>query len=123
MIMKIRGENEYGDTSVRPRITPKLNLQATSLTNLISWEDTNVYEPVYTCSLPKKNIKDFVSKPCDPPNFLSHSQATECCMKLGKEAAAAVCGPEARDGYIRARIAHRSSLPIFLTKKDILDTF
>ena len=123
MIMKIRGENEYGDTSVRPRITPKLNLQATSLTNLISWEDTNVYEPVYTCSLPKKNIKDFVSKPFDPLNFSSHSQATECCVKLVTEAAAAVCGPEARDRYIRARIADRSSFPIFLTKKDILDTF
>ncbi|KAG0722418.1 hypothetical protein GWK47_000573 [Chionoecetes opilio] len=30
-ILKLRAGEEYGDTSVRPRITPKLNLSATSL--------------------------------------------------------------------------------------------
>ncbi|KAG0712949.1 hypothetical protein GWK47_017312 [Chionoecetes opilio] len=33
-ILKLRTGEEYGDTSVRPRITPKLNLSATSLQTL-----------------------------------------------------------------------------------------
>ena len=36
-IMKLRGNADFGDKSVRPRITPKLNLSATLLQNLISW--------------------------------------------------------------------------------------
>ena len=37
-ILKLRGKSEYGDMSVRPRKTPKLNLAATSLIQLITWE-------------------------------------------------------------------------------------
>jgi len=37
-VLKLRGGREFGDNSLRPRITPKLNLSATSLTTLISWE-------------------------------------------------------------------------------------
>ena len=49
-VLKLRGGREFGDNSLRPRITPKLKLSATSLTTLISWEG-NVQEPSFTCSL------------------------------------------------------------------------
>ena len=32
------------------------------------------------------------------------------------EAAAAVCGQEARDGYIRARVHHREEMSVFTTR-------
>jgi hypothetical protein len=52
--------------SVRQRITPKINFEATSLIDLISW-DENVFEPVYTCSFSKDELKQFLLKPMDPP--------------------------------------------------------
>jgi len=41
-------------------------------------------------------------------------------VKIVTEAAAAVCGQEARDGYIRARLQHREEMPVFTTKKHFL---
>ena len=57
-----------------------------------------------------------------PPKFCSHTQSTERCVKLVTEAAAKVCGQEARDGYIRARVRHREAMSTF-DNKDILATF
>ena len=37
-------------------------------------------------------------------------------------AAASVCGEEARDRFIRAKLEHRETLPKFESKKDILKT-
>ena len=71
----------------------------------------------------RAEIKAFLDKPYDPPKFSCHTQSTERCVKLVTEAASAVCGQEARDGYIRARIHHREAMPIFTTKKHILATF
>ena len=122
-ILNLRGENEFGDTSVRPRLTPKLNLSASSLTNLINWKSEEVNEPVMTCSLAKKDIKAFLEKPYEAPKFSCHTQSTERCVKLVTEAASAVCGQDARDGYIRARIQHRETIPVIATKKDILEAF
>jgi hypothetical protein len=45
-----------------------------------------------------------------------HSQAVERCVKLVTEATAAVCGNEARDGFIRSKITSRTVLPKFETK-------
>ena len=56
---------------------------------------------------------------------LQHTVNRTMCQKLMTEAAAAaaVAGPEARDGYIRARLHHRDGMPVFLTKKHMLSTF
>ena len=108
---------------MRPRVTPKINLAATSLTKLMSWKPGEVDEPIMTCSLSNSEIKKFMNRPYDPPKFSCHTQSTERCVKLVSEAAAAVCGQEARDGYIRARIQHREAMPVFKAKKDILATF
>jgi hypothetical protein len=44
-------------------------------------------------------------------------------VKLVTEAAAAVCGQDTRDGFIRARLYHREEMPVFTTKKHIMATF
>ena len=43
-ILMLRGESAYGDMSVRPRLTPKINMSEKTLIKLIPW--TNVHEPV-----------------------------------------------------------------------------
>ena len=109
--------------SVRPRITPKINLSATSLVKLIQWNPGQVVEPAFTCLLSTQEIQQFSDVPYNAPKFSCNTQATERCVKIVTEAAAAVAGPEAREGYIRARISHRDAMPIFLTKKHVLCTF
>ena len=122
-VLKLRGSNEYGDTGVRSRITPRLNLSATTLIELIPWKPDEVQEPSLTCSLSKAEIQGFLEEPFVPPQFSCHTQSTERCVKLVTEAAAAVCGQDARDGYIRARLQHREEMPTFKTKKDICGSF
>ena len=44
-------------------------------------------------------------------------------MKQVTEAAGAVVGQEARDGFIRARAMSRKLMPSFKTKKNIIELF
>ena len=76
-VIKLRGGSEFGDNSLRPRITPKLNLSATSLTTLISWAPGKVQEPSFTCSLSTSEILGFEKIPYLPPKFTCHAQSTE----------------------------------------------
>ena len=121
-ILQIRGKEEFGNTNVRPRVLPKLNLDATNLKNLIHWEKS-IHEPIFTCLLTKEEVKSFLCQPFKPPNFSSHTQSTERAVKLVTEASANVCGQQARDGYIKALLHHRQKLPNFISKKDMLETF
>ena len=76
-VLKLRGGREFGDNSLRPRITPKLNLSATSLPSLISWAPGKVQEPSFTCSLSTSEILGFEKIPYIPPKFICHTQSTE----------------------------------------------
>ena len=82
-----------------------------------------VQEPVFTCSMSKELIKSFIEKPYEVPNFSIHTQSTERVVKSVMEAAAAVVGQQARDGFIRARVHHRQTMPSFRSKQDIMATF
>ena len=46
----MRGDEELGDLSVRDRVTPRLNLEATSLQTLIPWKLEELHEPVCSTS-------------------------------------------------------------------------
>ena len=122
-ILTLRGKREFGDTSVRPRITPKLNLSATSLQKMISWKSGQIEEPVFTCSMSNEEIKMIIDQPFDVPKYSIHTHSTERAVKQVTEAAAAVVGQQARDGYIRAKAHHRELVPCFKSKKDILGIF
>ena len=75
-IMKLRGNSEFGDNSLRLRITPRLNLCAISLTKLITWKPGQIQEPSFTCSLSKAEIQGFKEVPYSPPSFSCHTQST-----------------------------------------------
>ena len=94
-IEKVRGNNQYGDMSVRPRITPKINLSATSLVKLIQWNPGQVVEPAFTCLLSTQEIQQFSDVPYNAPKFSCNTQATERCVKI----AAALARPEAREAW------------------------
>ena len=122
-ILNLRGGEEYGDNRVRPRVTPKLNLSATTLAKLITWTKVEVQEPSFTCARSSAEIRSFLTTPYDPPQFSCHTQSTERCVKLVTEAAAQVCGQEARDGIIRSKLHSREEMPKLTTKKHLLAKF
>ena len=91
---------------------------------LIQWTRGEVVEPVFTCNLSTDEIQKFRHVPYDAPKFSCNTQPTERAVKIVTEAAAEVAGPEAREGYIRARLSHREAMPVFVTKKhNMLSTF
>ena len=122
-ILSIRGDSDLGDMSVRARVTPFLNIDATTLIGMIDWNKEKIHEPVFTCKLKKSEIQKVLDTPLEIPYYPLHSQSTERAVKQVTEAAAAVCGPEKRDGYVRARVAHRDIMPVFQSKKDVYQLF
>ena len=73
-ILKIRGEEELGDLSVRDRVSPRLNLEATSLQTLIPWKLKELHEPVYTCKLDREQLTQILEKPFPVPKYSIHTQ-------------------------------------------------
>ena len=90
--------------------------------SLISW-DTNIHEPVFTCSISNEDLKDFYEKPLLIPEYKIHTQSTERAIKNVTEAAFDVAGADARDGFVRAKMKNRSVVTSFRTIKDILQIF
>ena len=117
-IRDIRDGQDKGDTSVRFRKHPILNMQAATLADLINWEDA--HEPVLTCDIPSDELQQFIETPMEVPSFPVHGQSIERCVKEVTAAAMHVYGSDRRDGYIRARAAHRQLMPKFISKKDAL---
>ena len=93
--------------TIRARKTPEVNLEATSLINLISW-DNDVHEPVLTMNLTEEELRQFYRVPMDDiPDFSLHTQSIERCVKQVTRAAATVFGYQKRDGFVRASAYHR----------------
>ena len=93
--------------TITARRTPEVNLEATSLINLISWGD-DVHEPVLTMNLTEEQLRQFYSDPMSCiPDFSIHTQSIDRCVKQVTRAAATVFGYQKRDGFIRASAYHR----------------
>jgi hypothetical protein len=123
MILKIRGDSEQGDTSVRNRKKPTLNFDAVTLLELIDWSNEQILEPNFTCNMTKRDLKKVIDSPMEVPYYPLHTQSCERVVKQVTEAAAAVCGFQRRDGFIRARIEHRDVVPNLKSKKDLIKLF
>ena len=88
--MKLRNGKEIGDLSVRYRKTPKLNLKATTLQDLVSWTNGDIHEPVFTCSLSNEELTNILEKLYVTPDVKIHSQSTERAVQQVTEAAKAL---------------------------------
>jgi hypothetical protein len=99
---------------------PPLNFNAEEYFDMVDWEECVLTEPPVTQSISDEELQSFVhscqSAIVEFPRFPCHTQAVERCVKAVTEASTAVVGPEARDGFIRARIQSRSNMPTFETK-------
>ena len=117
-ILKIRGKNKLGNIKPRPRKLPMLNLEATSLKDMINWKGAK--EPVLTCGITKEELIKFKKVPMEVPYYCLHTQGIERAIKEVTEASEAVYGFERRDGFIRARAENRELMPVFSSKETLL---
>ena len=106
-ILKLRGEDLNNNDVVRTHHKVLLNRKATSLMDLIIWEEDKTTEPVLTLQLTDEEVKSFELAPMSVPTMPVHGQSVERCVKEVSAASQAVYGYERRDGFIRARLAHR----------------
>ena len=88
--------------------------------DLIDWED--IHEPPVTMKLTDDNIAKFSNAPLTL-NYKNHTQGVERCIKLVTDASKAVYDFEAQDGFIRARVNSRNSMPRFDLQQDYSDNF
>jgi len=120
-ILQIRGEGDkttqLGDNKVRPRKTPDINCDANTLSELIDWT-TAVYEPPLTCPMTTEEIENFTDQPMEVPDWTSHTQTIERCVKMTTEAAAHVYGQERREHYILGQVVSRELMNKNSSKHD-----
>lgn len=120
-ILKVRTQTN-APTALRRFVVPQLDFDANDYVELINWQDVEITEPPLTVSISDDAIKLFVANGSAPvvdfPRFPCHTQAVERCVKLVTESSANVCSAEARDGFIRTRVAARATMPCFNTKAD-----
>ena len=78
--LKIRDKSKFGDISRRIRQTPTLNVNATSLVDLISWSK-DVHEPILTCSMSKEDLLKLEDNAMEVINFPVHAQSIDGVSK------------------------------------------
>ena len=90
-----------------------MSFSADHFTSIINWSQCELHEPLLTKALTREEILDQIKEPHLPtfPQFPCHTQAVESHIKLVNEVSAAVCGFEARDGFVKSRIMSRSKFP------------
>ena len=86
----------------------------------MDWTKEIVSEPIFTCEHSLDELKRLQEEPFHTPHYPNHTQSTERTVKQVTEAAGSVYRQEKRDGYVRARIGHRETVPSFRSKKDSL---
>ena len=122
-IMDVReqahGSSEDQKQHIRTRCKVHLNKQATGLRDLIIWEDEQMTEPILTRDLSDAVVGNFESTPMTVVSVPVHGQNVERCVKEVTAASKAVYGYARRDGFIRARLAHRELTGgVMVSKKD-----
>ncbi|CAD7001628.1 unnamed protein product [Ceratitis capitata] len=114
----VKGKN------VRKCLVPKVNFEANEYFELINWSKAKLISPPLLASLSSNTILQLISSKAKPTLDINladipcHTQAVERCVKLVTQASSKVYGPERRDGFIRATITFRSSMPKFDTKSE-----
>ena len=123
-VLKIRGDGDpelqRGDSSVRTRKTPDINLQSASLSELLNCQEDH-HEPPLTCNMTTSEVKKFISTPKVVPNWPCHTQSIERVVKMVTEASGRFFTEKKRDGGIRAQEFSRRHMAKNETKRDLLN--
>lgn len=115
-ILLAREKTAVTDTTTRQFRVPTVQFAASEYTELINWQEEQRTEPPLTVNLTDDDLRNFPSHFNEKLQFPCHTQGTERCVKLVTEASQVVCGAEARNGYILARITSRKQMKTFDTK-------
>lgn len=118
-IQLLRGQDQLGDSSVKPRKTPNINFKATKISELVDWS-TEVLEPPLTIGISTEDLSMFVDRPMVVPAWPSHTQSVERCVKMVTEASSHVFSHERRESYIRAQVVSREIMSRNNSKQDML---
>lgn len=110
--------NQLGDCVFTERKLASVNVSATKLSELCEFS-SEVLEPPLTTSLSNKQLETFKDTPMQVPNWPSHTQSVERCVKMVTEAAAHVYSHETREGYIKAQATSRQLMKRNRSKKDM----
>lgn len=122
----LKAKKELKGKKVREFHLPQLRVEACNYYDLIDWASEKVTEPPLLMKYSETEISSILQDSAGE-NWLQiekypcHTQAVERCVKLVTEASLAVCGPEARDGFIRTRIKSRQDMPYFETKSQFFN--
>ena len=73
MILKVRGDSEQGDASVRNRKKPTLNFDAVTLLEFIDWSNEQILELNFTCNMTKKDLKKVIDSSMEVPYYPLHT--------------------------------------------------
>lgn len=126
-ILKVRNIKNSDKNKLRKFVIPVINFRATDYVEMILWQKSHITEPPMTMDIKDEELKQLIEESStnsdlwsllEFPKFPCHTQAVERTIKLVTEAAGAVCGQDARDGFIHARKGSLSLFPVFGTKKD-----
>ena len=80
LLKKFKQTKETNLINIRARKNPELDMEATSLKNMINWE-SDVHEPVLTCELTNEELMHFYEQPVKVPVIGLHTQSIERCVK------------------------------------------
>ena len=80
LLKKFKQTKETNLINIRARKNPELDMEATSLKNMINWE-SDVHEPVLTCELTNEELMHFYEQPMQVPVIGLHTQNIERCVK------------------------------------------
>ena len=117
-IINLRDGRDLGDKSVRKFKPPPLNFSANSISELIDWESTTIFESILTCDLKADDIRNIIMNRLELPAFPVHTQSVERAIRDLTEVCGKICGHAERDNYLRACVASRNIFPKAETKKD-----
>ena len=73
MILKVRGDSEQDDASVRNRKKHTLNFDAVTLLEFIDWSNEQILQLNFTCNMTKKDLKNVIDSSMEVPYYPLHT--------------------------------------------------
>ena len=107
--------------SVRVRRNPKINIAASAPIELMDWTYDPVLETVFMWKMDISEIETLVDESLAIDNYTTHAKFYERAVHEVSKSTTSVFGEDRRDGWVRARMDHREIMPVFTTKKHILN--
>ena len=119
-VLKARSNNQE---EIRTFKVPPIKYSSEDYIDLIDWGALETFtEPPLTKRLSESQLKSFINTNAlwdDIPKIPCHTQSVERHIKLVTQAGEKVCGPENKDGFIRATLASRNKIHLMKIRNNL----